>query len=324
MKIMKKILFIICFALCSNYVIAQNTYGSSDDEARIVLNTYIPDQVEGISSVTRNALANKLSQIASQNGMGGSSYNPRFIITANIVAATKNITPTVPPMHAYNLEVNLYIGDGIDGILFASHSVSVRGVGDNETKAYLDAIKNIKSRDPQYQRFIDDAKRKIIEYYNANCDLIISEAKALESMHEYNAALATLFRVPSVCKECYEKCMTLLGPIFDKKINHECQILLAQATNAWNSGQDFNAGQRAIRFLAAIDPQATCFPSAMALSEKIAKRIKEVDQREWNFLLKVQQDNVDVQKLRIRAMRDIGVAYGSNQPRVIYNIRGWW
>lgn len=321
---MKKILLIICILLTGSFVFSQNTYGSADDEARIVLNTYVPDQIEGISSVARNALENKLSQIATQNGMGGASFNPRFIMTANIVASTKNITPTVPPMHAYNLEVNLYIGDGIDGILYASHSVSVRGVGNNETKAYLEAIKNIKTRDPQYQYFIENAKRKIIEYYNANCDLIISEAKALESMHEYNAALATLFRVPSVCKECYEKCMVLLGPIFDKKIDHDCQALLAQATNAWNSGQDFNAGQRAIRFLAGIDPQASCFPSAIALSERIAKRVKEVDQREWNFLLKVQQDNVDISKLRIRAMRDIGVAYGSNQPRVIYNIRGWW
>lgn len=321
---MKKILFIICILLTGSYVFSQNTYGSADDEARIVLNTYVPDQIEGISSVARNALENKLSQIATQNGMGGASFNPRFIMTANIVASTKNITPTVPPMHAYNLEVNLYIGDGIDGILYASHSVSVKGVGDNETKAYLDAIKNIRTRDPQYQYFIENGKRKIIEYYNANCDLIISEARALESMHEYNAALATLFRVPSVCKECYEKCMQLLGPIFDKKIDHDCQVLLAQATNAWNSGQDFNAGQRAIRFLAGIDPQASCFPSAIALSERIAKRVKEVDQREWNFMLKVQQDNVDISKLRIRAMRDIGVAYGSNQPRVIYNIRGWW
>ncbi len=321
---MKKIILIILSICICCSAFSQNIYGKADDEARLVLNTYVPEQIEGISQIARNALENKLSQIASQNGMGGGVYNPRFIITANIVVLTKDITPTVPPMHAYTLDVNLYVGDGIDGILFANHTVTVKGVGNNETRAYLNAINNIQSRNPQYQYFIENAKRKIIEYYNANCDLIIKEAKALEAMHQYEAALSTLFTVPSVCKECYEKCLDLLGPIFKKKIDRDCQMQLAEATNAWNAGQDFNAAQRAIRFLSGIDPAASCYSSAFALSDRIAKRMKELDQREWNFLMKQQQDAVDIQRLAIGAARDIGVAYGRNQPRIIYNIRGWW
>jgi hypothetical protein len=321
---MKRILItLITIYVCCN-AFSQNMYGKADDEARLVLNTYVPEQIEGISSIARNALENKLTQIASQNGMGGGAYNPRFIITANIVVLSKEMTPTVPPMHAYTLEVNLYIGDGIAGILFSNYSTTLKGVGNNETKAYLNAINNIKSRDPRYQNFIDNAKRKIIEYYNANCDLIITQAQGLETLHEYNAAISTLFTVPSVCKECYERCINLLGPIYKKKIDRDCEMQLAEATNAWNAGQDFNAAQRAIGFLSGIDPAASCYSRAAALSEKIAKRMKELDQRGWNFLMKQQQDAVDIQKLAIRAARDIGVAYGNNQPRVIYNIRGWW
>ena len=58
----------------------------------------------------------------------------------------------------------------------------------------------------------------------------------------------------------------------------------------------------------------------------MTKRIKEIDQREWDFKLKEQQDVVDLEKATIQAARDIGVAYGENQPDVVYEtaIYYWW
>ncbi|MDD4755721.1 MAG: hypothetical protein PHG29_06535 [Prolixibacteraceae bacterium] len=321
---MKRIIVITVTLLTALTSFAQNPYGKADDEARLVLNTYVPDQIEGISSIARNALENKLSQIATQNGLGGGAYNPRFIITANLVVLDKSITSTVPPMHAYSMDVNLYIGDGIDGVLFSSYTVSVKGVGNNETKAFLNGINNIKSKSPEYQRFLEEGKRKIIEYYNANCDLIITQAQGLESLHQYDAAISTLYSVPTVCRDCYQKCISLLAPIFKKKIDMECEMRLTDATNVWNAGQDYDHAIAVARILSGIDPSAACYSRAAALASRVSKRMVEIDRREWNFLMKQQQDAVDIQKLAIKAARDIGVAYGNNQPRVIYNIRGWW
>jgi hypothetical protein len=58
----------------------------------------------------------------------------------------------------------------------------------------------------------------------------------------------------------------------------------------------------------------------------MAKRIKEIDQRDWAFQLKQQQDDVDIRKAEIKSARDIGVAYGQNQPKTIttYKISSWW
>jgi len=115
---MKKLILFLFLSL-SLSALSQNNLGKSDDGARIVLSTYIPDQIEGLTPIIQSNLANKLSQIASANGMGGAS-NSRFIITPNVSVLTKDITPTAPPMHAYTIEVTLYIGDGIDGTLFSS------------------------------------------------------------------------------------------------------------------------------------------------------------------------------------------------------------
>jgi hypothetical protein len=59
------------------------------------------------------------------------------------------------------------------------------------------------------------------------------------------------------------------------------------------------------------------------LTAEISKRVKELDKREWDFQLKQHQDDVDLQKASIKAVRDIGVAYGKNQQPT-YHVHTWW
>ncbi len=321
---MKKLILFLCFSL-SLGVFAQNNLGKSDDGARIVLSAYIPNQIEGLTPIVQNNLTNKLSQIASANGMGGSA-NSRFVITTNVSVLTKDITPTAPPMHAYTIEVTLYIGDGIDGTLFSSQSITLKGVGTNESKAYIAALNGLKVKDPIYQTFIEKGKNKIVEYYNSKCDFILKEAQSLTSQSKFDEAIGKLTSIPEVCKVCYDKAMDAVGPIYQKQIDKECKLKLAEANNAWNTNQDSTGASNASESLAQIDPNASCFKEAQAFSSKIAKRIQEIDKREWSFKMKEQQDDVDIRKATIKAARDIGVAYGNGPKATVvrYNIRGWW
>jgi hypothetical protein len=276
-------------------------------------------------TIVQNNLTNKLSQIASANGMGGSA-NSRFIITANVSVLTKDITPTAPPMHAYTIEVTLFIGDGIEGTLFSSQSITLKGVGTNESKAYIAALNGLKVKDPIYQTFIEKGKNKIVEYYNSKCDFILKEAEMLTSKNDFDAAIAKLTSIPEVCKDCYDKAMTAVAPIYKKQIDRECKIRLMEATTTWNAAQDLSSADSAGAVLSQIEPGASCYKDALVLSSKIAQRVKELDQREWKFQMKQQQDNVDIQKATIKAARDIGVAYGNGPKATVvrYNIRGWW
>jgi len=323
--ILKITMLFLIIGLTTNSIKAQNKKGKADDLGRIVLNSYVSPQVEGLPSSAKRMLNNKLSQIASKNGMGGSSLNPRFIITPNITVLTKDLTATAPPMTALTLEITFYIGDGIDGKLFANTSIEVKGVGTNETKAYIAALKQIKPAHPDLKNLIEEGKTKIIEYYNSQCDFIIKEAQALESQKEFDAAILKLTSVPDVCKECYDKCMDAVAPIYQKQIDRECEIKLAEAKNAWSAGQNMDAASNASDYLYGIEPNSACFPEVKKLTGQIATRIKELDQREWDFKLKEQQDDVNIQKTTIKAARDIGVAYGNNQPKTVtYNTRSWW
>jgi hypothetical protein len=323
---MKNIYILLLLITYSNVGFSQNNLGSSNDEARISLLAVFPQQVSKISEEAKAVLINKMNLITSKYGIGGSTAKQRFIITANVIELTKDITPTTPAIYTYNLQLTLYIGDGIAGTLFSSLPISLKGSGKSEAKAYIMALKGLDTNDPKYGAFIEEGKTKIIKYYNSKCDFILKEAEMLTSKNEFDAAIATLTAIPEVCKDCYDKAMSAVAPIYKKQIDRQCKASLMEAKNAWNQSQDASAASAAANYLGQIDPNASCFGEAQALSNTIAKRIKELDQREWNFQMKQQQDDVDIQKATIKAARDIGVAYG-NGPKanvVQYNVYGWW
>lgn len=317
---MKSIILSILIVLnCNTY--AQNTAGKIDDAARITLATFVPQQIDQMPEAARSSLSNKLSQIVTQNGLGGKASNERFIITANINVISKDLTATAPPMQAYVLDITLYIGDGIDGTKFSSVTTQVKGVGESETKAYISALKSLKTTDPKYQSFLETGKTKIVEYYNSKCDFIIKEAQTLASQNKFEEAIFKLTSVPEVCKGCYDKCMDAIIPIYQQQIDRVCKLKLAEATNLWSANQTVEAGNQAGEILSTIEPSAACFGEVKALSNKISSRIKELDTREWNYKLKEQAQGSE----RIKAYRDIGVAYGNGQPKTVtYNVRGWW
>lgn len=320
-----KAIMVIGLWLMTGCLSAQNTGGKSDDMGRITLAAFVPQQISQMPDAARSMLSNKLSQVISQNGLGGSAKNERFILTANINILTKDIIAGPPMMNAMTLDITLYIGDGIAGTKFASKSVQVKGVGTNETKAYIEGIKMIKPSDPSIQSFVEEGKKKIIEYYNTKCDFIIKNAETAASLKNYEEALYQLTTVPDVCKECYDKCMTAAGPMYKKYMDNQCKVKLADAKTQWASTQNAEGAAAVAAILGTIDPDAACYKEAMALSQEVGKKIKELDKRDWDFKMKVHNDQVSLEKAAINAYRDVGVAYGNGQPNsVTYNVHGWW
>ena len=151
---MKKIIYTLLL-MSSLTLVAQNDINYDG----IFMGSYIPEQMESIPSSAKKMLANKLTQIITSKGISDNSYSSRFIITPNIAVLTKNITPTAPPKIVLNLEVTFYIGDGIEGTMFTNETVEIKGVGTNENKAYIAAIRQIKPKSPIIQAFVKKGKK---------------------------------------------------------------------------------------------------------------------------------------------------------------------
>ncbi|WP_179349241.1 hypothetical protein [Winogradskyella pacifica] len=320
---MKYYLNTLVFILLFSFSFGQNSLGKTDDLGRVQISTYVSDQIDGLPGSAKNLLENKLNQIATVNGMGGSK-DSRFIITPNITLLFKEVLPGPPRKVVITLEVYFYIGDGLNGTLFSSEILKVKGVGTSDTKAYISAIKQIKAKNPIFKDFVDKGKFKIVEYYNSHCDFILKEAEAEKSKKHYNVAISKLMEIPQVTKECYETAMDQVAIVFQEKIDNECESHITNANNVWNAGLDTNSANKASSHLSLIDPDSKCYEEGVKLSQRIGQRIQELDQREWDFKMKQYKNREDKEKALIDAVRDIGVAQANNQPKNVYNIKGWW
>ena len=261
---MNKYIFVLLIAF-SFPSFSQNNKGKADDEARIILSTYVSDNIRDFPVEAKELLKSKLDRIATVSGMGGAQNSSRFIITANVDVIAKEITPTAPTQHMFSLEVSFYIGDAISGTKFSTCSKTFVGVAVTQIKAYKDALSQIKPNESVFAQFIADGKTKIIEYYNSNCDFIIKDAEALASIKGYDEAIYKLASVPSVCKDCYEKCLDKIGVVYKAKMEYECQTYISKATTLMAQENYYEAAE----VLSPILPDLSCYPKAQALVKDI-------------------------------------------------------
>lgn len=319
---MKKNILLLLASAASIICNAQNAHGTSKDIDNISLTPILIDG-SNYPKEAESAVKNKLSQVITQFGLGNASFDQRFVLTANFVELTKEATASAPPMIAIELSPSLYIGDISDGTLFASCSLSpIKGVGNNESKAYIAAVKSLKLTDKAVADFIEEGKQRIINYYDSQIDMMISTANAYAKQADYDGAIALLANVPQACTNAYPKAVTAIETIYQKKIDSEGAILLNNARQVWSASQSFEGAQEAAEFLSQINPESSNYSDAAKLTTEIAKRVKELDNREWNFKLQQHNDEIKLESQAIEAAKAIGVAK-AKQP-ITYNTKVYW
>lgn len=318
---MKKIQFVIILLLSFQFhIVAQ---AKLDDFGRIIINTYLPDN-SSIPAEAKKALETKLNQITTINGMGGSTANPRFIITAVLNVTTKDIVPGPPQMIAQNIDVTLFVGDAITNTVFSNTVISIKGVGTNENKALTEAIKTISPKNKEITAFLEEGKNKIISYYTTQCDFIIKDAETLAKQQNFDEAIYKLALVPEVCKECYFKTSELVGNLFQQKIDSDCKVKLAKAKLIWSGQQNQNKAEDIIEILSEVHPNANCFTDVSNFTKQISNKLKSDEKAKVELALKKYNDKIVLEKQQINAFREIAIEYAKNQPKTItYNNIYW-
>ena len=311
---MKNIKLILLFLIAIQFKV--NAQVKLDDFGRVILNTYLPDN-NSIPAEAKKALETKLSQITSNNGMGGSTANPRFIITAVLNVTTKDIVSGPPQMIAQNIDVTLFVGDAITNTVFSNTVVSIKGVGTNENKALIDAIKNINLKNKDITAFLEEGKNKIITYYATQCDFIIKDAETLAKQGNFDEAIYKLALVPEVCKDCYFKTSELVANLFQQKIDTECKLKLAKAKMLWSGQQNIKQAEEVIDVISDINPNASCYNATISFTKTINTKIKADEKARLELALKKYNDKIAIEKQQINAYKEIAVEYAKNQPKTI-------
>ncbi len=285
----------------------------------ITLSVIIPEQEDPFPSGAESYLVNKLTQVAINNGIAAGKDFSRFFIAANIAMTNKDILPGPPRQVSQNMEVTLYIADYFDKKIYSSTTVNAVGVGTNETKCVINALKGIPVNSPQLNRFVEEGKGKILAYYAQQGERIIRQAESLAARHRYDEAFYLLTSIPDAAGEVFDKAMDATLRIYQAYVDRLCDENLAQARAAWAANQNSAGAAQAGRFLSQIYPDAKCYGEAMSLYGEIKGKVLD----DWKFEMKKWQDGVDLQSQRISAMRDVGVAFGNGQQPVTYAGLGW-
>lgn len=306
---MKNILLIFGF------VFTLFTATAQDFSRDIPLMVIVPEQTDGLPDGARSYLENKLIQVAATSGLAAGIDYANFFIAPKIALGTKDIIGGTQQKIALNIEMTLYIGDYTGQKIFSTTTLNLKGVGTNETKAYIAGVRSLTPQNKALQNFLAEGKTKIIAWYDAQCDNIIKEADMLALQKEYKHALYLLTSIPNAC-QCYDKSLKATAKVWQQYINYVCEVNMAKAQSIWAANQNIDGANEAGNYLSEIYPDASCYGEAQRLTNEIKTKMKE----DWKFVQKIYQDGVDLESQRINAAREIGVAFGKGQQPTTTNI----
>lgn len=128
-------------------------------QSDIVIGTMSP--IGKMPDAARNLLEEKMLQMETKNGFGGVGEDIRFVMTCSVDELDKEITSGSPVTTLYKLAFNFTILDTETGVILATATVTTKGAGENDTKAYMAAIKALRSTDPNVKRMLDKSRQTI-------------------------------------------------------------------------------------------------------------------------------------------------------------------
>ncbi len=297
---MKNYLIILFFALALHAgIYAQNT--------DMPLQVAVPDDIPGDAA---QYLRSRLLGLVTNQGTGVGDYGTsQFFITAKTLLESKDVFGSAPAMYSINLVITLYVVDCIHDRLYSQMSLNAKGVGESEAKAYISAIKRMNVNNPKIKSFLEEGRNKIILYYNTQGKEIMQSVQLLASQRQYEKALFILAAIPSSCEVLYNEAQIAINKIYKEYVDYVGERNLTQARTLWAATQNRTGALQAGTLLAEIDPDAACRPAAEQLVKEIQQRIGE----EWTLTMKAYNDSIDLNKQRIEAARQVGIAYGNHQ-----------
>ena len=295
----------------------------------IVLSPYIA-ATDSYTPQARQTLMDKMRQMITQAGLSSYGVDEKFIMTAHVQSVQKEVTGTIPQKTAVQLSITFYIGNGVSGTLFTSHQVEVKGIGNDEDKAYMNAIRKISANDAGIQRMIAEGKSRILDFYAKESTSIVAAAKALATAGSYVEAIQTLMALPSTSRQ-YGEAQQLIGQYGVKyyaRVNGE---LLNKARAAWSGSLSEDGARTAKSYLQQmVNPTAAELAEAKQLTRAMAQKLQADEAAEWRLLEKAMDQEhermlarIDQETTEAVAAAAVAVARYEAQPRRVYHIH-WW
>lgn len=314
MKI-KQIISII-FAL---FFIVLTKAQKTDDllNSRVVLSVVMPENAEKISASNFAKIKSKIKQIISKNDVAATDYFSDFVIYPSIEIYDEDIIDAgLTPSVIISGDFSLFVKQVSTNNLYGSITVGFKGAGSSKNRAVRSGVSKLNANHPDFQKFLGSVKAKIIDYYQKNCAHFISEADKFNRSNRQEQALTTLLSIPAGTTSCNSKIKAKVIEYYKSYSNKVCEEKM-QMAKGYAAEKEFS---KALSILRSIDPSSKCRSTSLNLINNMKHSIEKEDKKAYDLTLRMYKDQVDIEKARLKSIKDIAIAYYKNQPDTKINV----
>ncbi len=290
--------------------------------AQMIVSPYMPYDQEGMTVNNARLMENRLAQIINDSGLL-SAEGSRFVLTMNWNVVDKEVLGTAPTKVMYRLEAGMYIGDGMTGNKYASTVIPLKGAGNNEAKAIVNAMRGLSANRPEIEQLIKKGVQQIIAYYESNKREILASAKTMMGMHDYEGAMFVLYQIPMEVSY-YQEAQNMLVTAYKGMVNTNSAELLQRARALWAASPTLENAEAVMALVGDIDPSSSSYGAAQSFIKEVKSRTTKIDDQERAEIYKELAHERSMDKAHMQAVREICLAYAKNQPKVVYNVNTWW
>lgn len=290
--------------------------------AQMIISPYMPYNQEGMTENNARLMENRLSQIINDSGLL-SADGSRFVLTMNWNVVDKEVLGTAPTKVMYRLEAGMYIGDGMTGNKFASTVIPMKGAGNNEAKAIVNAMRGLNANRPEIEQLIKKGVQQIIAYYESNKREIMTQVKTMMGMHDYEGAMFMLYQIPMECSY-YQEAQGMLVKAYKGYVDTSAAELLQRARALWAASPSQENAEAVMALVGDIDPSSSSYGAAQSFMKEVKSRVTKLDDQDRAEVFKEWAHERSMDKAHMQAVREICLAYAKNQPKVVYNVGSWW
>lgn len=279
----------------------------------VSMGVLVPGEEQGYTAAQSNMLLGRMERLCTSHGIAVVNIPDGFFLYPTIAVVSDEVAEgSMRNINTMKAEVTLSVRR-IGGDVVASVSKTLSGSGFSKSQATTALIQSLNITDPVFDKFISDAKSAMVNYYQSQCKQILIQADQYATTHDYRAAIASLYHIPSDAP-CYAIVRGKMAEYFELYQSQLCNNIKMNVESALST-HDY---ETAASLLAEIDPSSECYEYAINQFQKIEKEVAKIEKRDWNYKMKQYNDAIAIEKQYIKAVTEIAKAYYSTSPTVHY------
>ena len=208
------LVLVVLMGLCNNAFCQE-----IGDIGKIVLGVSFSQNCSEETKLVKPQLQNKMARLATQAGCSSFGDNI-FVICPDVIINDVEVAEGgMKNVYVMRGELYVTIMNRQNNVVFSSVSYPFRGSGTNKTTIIKNAITNISYNN--IAPVFEQAKQKILSYYDTQKDLIFTRADSYAQRGQYDEAITCLMTIPDELVDVHKQALNKAISIYKLRVEDE-------------------------------------------------------------------------------------------------------